>query len=173
MTTAKRTTRSDPTHQVRIRALDPGDREAMEEFLAGLSEPSRRLRFLGPLPRVPVVLVDRLVDVDGHDHAAWGAFAGDRLVGEARFVRLPHDPATAELAVSVADDHRRQGLGTRLVEQVTAVAMRSGVGALVSTVAPDNAPARALLAATGVRTRFEDGLLVAVRPLMSSAGVAA
>jgi ribosomal protein S18 acetylase RimI-like enzyme len=74
------------------------------------------------------------------------AFAGDRLLGAVTVQRESH-PVTrhvASLAIAVAAEARRRGVGTRLMEEAVAWARRNGVEKLVLTVYPDNEAAIAL-----------------------------
>jgi GNAT superfamily N-acetyltransferase len=88
-------------------------------------------------------------------------------VGEARFVVL-EDGARAEFAIAVAEDHRRQGLGRRLLAEMVQAAEGAGVLALEGEVLRTNRPMLEFLQASGFRIRSCQGdarLLLAERVL--------
>ena len=63
----------------------------------------------------------------------------DRVVALANYVRL-RDPLTAEVAFAVADDYQGRGIGTRLLEQLAALARgEQGIERFVGEVMADNA----------------------------------
>jgi len=84
---------------IALRPLRHGERKPVLDVFAGLSERSRRLRFLGSKPRLPERDVDWLVDVGCCGREAVVAIdeATGRTVGLARFVR-DADAPEAEIA---------------------------------------------------------------------------
>jgi GNAT superfamily N-acetyltransferase len=145
---------------VLLRPFHPGDEPAVHGLLESMSPHSRHMRFFSPTPIVRPHLARDLVQVDQSRHLAWGAFVGDRCVAEARAVVLTREPAVAEVAFAVADDHHRRGLAWRLLEVLGLVAAVRGVTELEASVLPDNRPSRLLLTSFGMRFRFEDGVSV-------------
>jgi len=81
--------------EVRLRPLCRGERDLVARFFEGLSEESRRRRFLQPLPRLPEAMLRHLTDVDGRRHVALVAEVGGEVAGIARFVALPDEPGAA------------------------------------------------------------------------------
>ena len=76
---------------------------------------------------------------------------GERIVGRLSLSRDPH-PASrhvADLGLMVAASHRRQGVGTALLEQAVAWARESGVRKLELHVFPWNEPALGLYESFG------------------------
>ena len=63
------------------------------------------------------------------------------LLAVGRWVRLPDDHATAEVAIIVADPVQRQGLGTELALALADAARERGVLRLTATMLADNLPA--------------------------------
>lgn len=139
--------------------LTPADHDAFGTFLEGLTPASRRLRFLQATPEVRPRLVHQLVDVDHVDHVAWAARLDDRIVGEARYVRLREDRSAAEIALAVAEDMRRAGLGRLLVESLGVVARADGIARFTSTVSDENRASTALLRDLGTAFHFDGGAL--------------
>jgi RimJ/RimL family protein N-acetyltransferase len=67
------------------------------------------------------------------------------LIAVARFVRLHDDPDAAEVAIVVADDWQRRGLGSALAAELAASARELGIRRFTATMASDNVPAHRLL----------------------------
>ena len=122
----------------------------MLEVFAGLSERSRRLRFLGAKPRLLESDVSYLVDVGCCGREAVVAVDQEtgRTVGIARFVR-DADAPEAEIAFEVVDEWQRRGLGKRLVTDVAALAREQGILRFRALVAHGNAPALRLVRSLG------------------------
>ena len=121
---------------LRLRFPSPADAEALLAFFSGLSQQSLYRRFHG-LPSVDERLVEPLLHADGRESAVLAGSIDDRIVAVANFVRL-RDPAAAEVAFAVADEYQRRGIGTRLLEQLAALAAAQGIERFVATVLPDN-----------------------------------
>lgn len=132
-----------------IRPIRPDNKCMLEMGLRHLSRESVQRRFLAPKTRFSRAELRYLTDVDGRDHAALVAeYPGHpvrRLIGVARYVRLHDDRDAAEVAIVVADDWQRRGLGSLLAEELAAVARRSGVRRFTATMASDNVPAHRLM----------------------------
>jgi RimJ/RimL family protein N-acetyltransferase len=141
--------------------LQPGDREAVREVFEGLSETSRRLRFHGPKPRLPETELETLADVGQGDREAVGAIdlRTGKVVGVARFARDRDDPRIAEVAFAVVDACHGNGVGSRLLRELTSLAKRDGVDRFVAHIAAGNDAALALLRRVGRITSasFADG----------------
>lgn len=111
------------------RPIEPGDREAFLATFERLSEESRYLRFLTPVPRLTESQIDYLIEVDHHDHEALIAFELESGVGVgiARFVRDSENPSVAEAAVAVADDWQGRGVGKTLCRLLADRAREEGI----------------------------------------------
>lgn len=151
--------------EVHLRPFGPGDQEAVRAFIEALSPRSRHLRFFVPTPVVRPHLVRRLVQVDQVRHLAWGAFAGNRCVAEARAVVSGAEPSVAEIAFAVADEVRRQGLARRMIGVLGLAAGARGVTEFEASVMSENRASRLLLIGIGMRFRFEDGASVGRGPV--------
>jgi elongation factor P--beta-lysine ligase len=101
--------------RVTLRPIAPGDKPLVAASFERLSEESRYRRFFTTENELSAAELAYFVDVDHHDHEA--IIAIDPLSGEAlgvaRYVRLKDDAEVAEVAVIVADDWQRRGLGAR------------------------------------------------------------
>jgi len=133
-----------------LRPLRCGEREPVLEVFAGLSERSRRLRFLGAKPRLPERDLELLVDVGrcGREAVAAVDAVTGRAVGLARFVR-DKDAPEAEIAFEVVDEWQGRGIGRRLVAELARLAREQGILRLRADVDRSNAPALTLVRSLG------------------------
>jgi len=115
--------------RVRIRQGHRSDRELLLRGFERLSPESRYRRFLVPMAELTDEMVGYLTEIDHHDHEAIIALDEDtgEGVGVARYVRTGDRPDVAELAVTVVDDWQGKGLGTLLVEVLSARARAEGI----------------------------------------------
>jgi acetyltransferase len=105
-------------------------------------------RFMGR-PPPPHVLIKLLKAADGSRDALLGAFGIDgRLVGVAQFDRQDDKPS-AELAIEVATDWQRCGLGKVMLRELAMMADAQGITALTAVYFADNASLIHLLHSTG------------------------
>ena len=121
---------------LRLRAPTRDDADALLEFFRGLSQQSLHSRYHGT-PAVDAHLVEPLLQADGQEAAVLIGFVEDRIVAVANFARL-RDPTGAEVAFAVADEYQHRGIGTRLLEQLAALAGAQGIERFLATVLPDN-----------------------------------
>jgi acetyl coenzyme A synthetase (ADP forming)-like protein len=125
---------------LRLRPPGRDDADALLKFFQSLSERSLYLRFHG-FTQVGPGLVEPLIEPEWEERGALlGSLSddgGERVVAVANYVRL-RDPALAEAAFTVADDHQRRGIGTRLLEQLAERAADVGIERFVAEVMPDN-----------------------------------
>ena len=132
-----------------IRPIRPDDKHLLAEGLRNMSELSVQRRFLSSKTRFTRSELRYLTELDGRDHVALVAESPTqpvrRLIGVARFVRLPDDPDTAEAAIVVADDWHGRGLGSKLAGALAARARGAGIRRFTATMASDNAPALRLM----------------------------
>lgn len=127
---------------VEVRAIRCDDAGLLREFDDGLSEHSRRLRYLGGTPPMSPERALELAAVDFHDRFAFVAVAAadgrTRMVADCRLARMPERPGCFEIAVAVADDFQNAGLGRVMLELTLAVAAAQGVAEVIAEVRYDN-----------------------------------
>jgi len=121
---------------LRLRAPLAEDADQMLEFLAGLSERSRYLRFHG-FPNLGPKLVAPFLDPDWDERGALIGCHEGRMIALANFVRL-RDRRAAEVAFTVADDFQGRGVATRLLERLAELAGEAGIANFVAEVLPEN-----------------------------------
>lgn len=150
--------------RVRLRLARPSDALRVRTFLEGLSEDTRRRRFLSPMPVVPDAIVRHFTFFDPRTRLVVAAMlptrGGETLVGLADVALL--ETGLAELAVVVDDPFQNRGVGSLLAEVSAALALRQGATHLKAELLEENAPMLALLGRLGrtVRT-LEAGTWVA------------
>ncbi len=120
---------------VRIRPARPEDAEPVEDYLLGLSEESRRLRFWGPSVDIRGVAA-KAVDTDYVDHLTLLAFSDRRVVAGAQYIRV--GGYRAEVSVSVADELQGKGLGSLLIAHLAQAADEAGIRFFFAEVLPEN-----------------------------------
>jgi len=132
-----------------VRPIAPDDRDELAAGFERLSPESRYRRFFGAMPRLSSRDLDRLTQVDHHDHEALVAVeeASGRGVAVARFVRT--QPDEAEPAVVVADDWQRRGLGGQLLCLLAERAREEGIARFRAHVLAQNSAAIAALRGLG------------------------
>jgi len=134
---------------VALRAAGSKDAAAVQRFVRGLSEQSRRYRFFAPVRELSLDQLERLTRSHPPDELALvgeiTAESGESLiVAMAQYV--VGEALDAEFAVVVDDAWQRQGLGMQLVGVLAQQAARAGLAALSGFVLPDNWPMLAFLA---------------------------
>ena len=147
---------------LRIRAIEPDDSERLNAFFDRLSPDSRRRRFLVTKARLEEDELTFLTEVDHVTHEALVAVDRDgRIVGVSRYVCPRGRPDVAELAVAVADELHRRGIGRTLARRIVQRARANGVARLTATSLRENVAALKLLIGLGFQIR-ELGYVVAL-----------
>jgi len=132
-----------------IRSIRADDKRMLEMGLRQLSDESVQRRFLTPKRSFSRAELRYLTEVNGRDHVALVVESptdpARRLIAVGRFVRLNDDPAAAEVAIVVADDWQRRGVGSQLAALLAARARFLGIRRFTATMAADNVPAHRLM----------------------------
>jgi GNAT superfamily N-acetyltransferase len=141
-----------------LATLEPGDGEAVNRLFDKLSPESIYRRFFSPV-QGPDRLRASLVRLDHHDCEAVAAVEGGEVVAVAQWSRQAGS-RDADLAIVVADDWQRQGLGTRLVAALAARAAVEGIARFSVDIQGDNFGALRLFKRTapGARMTFSGGI---------------
>ncbi|MEW2433273.1 GNAT family N-acetyltransferase [Streptomyces caniferus] len=142
---------------VRLRPACPKDRAQVLRLYDDMSADSLRSRFFVVSRRSGEQAADRLCALPEAGHRTLVAVHGDRLVGVAEY-EIGDDPASAEIALAVADDFHHRGVGTLLLEHLVHLARENGVSAFTADVLTDNHLIHKVFADLGLRvTRQYDG----------------
>ena len=135
--------------QILIRPIRADDKRFLEDGLRQLSPESVHRRFLSPKRSFSRAELRYLTEVDGRDHVALVAeYPGEpvrRLIAVGRFVRWHDDPEAAEVAIVVADDWQRRGVGSLFAKRLATRARLSGIRRFTATMASDNVAAHKLM----------------------------
>ena len=133
---------------VLIRPVQESDAPLLADGFGRLSERSRWMRFLTAKQALSTAELRYFTSGDHHDHEALGALdhSDGRGVAIARYVRDPAEPDVAEIALTVADDWQRRGLGTELLTRLADRACQEGIRTFTALVAADNSAMSGLLA---------------------------
>jgi acetyl coenzyme A synthetase (ADP forming)-like protein len=139
---------------IRVRPTHGEDRAPVREFLAGLSEESRWLRFFGAgvnLDDAAAVAVDdvrsfSLVAVTGAD---------GHVIAHGIYVPDGHD--AAEVAFAVADDWQAHGVGTLLLAHLADAAATAGIDTFTALVLPNNHRMISVFRASGYPVKVRSG----------------
>jgi RimJ/RimL family protein N-acetyltransferase len=161
---------SDGT-RLRLRPLTREDRDGLLSLFHRLSDESRWRRFMSPKPTLAPRELDYMTDIDHVAHEAFAAVdeRDGSLVGVARYVRHTGTETTAELAVEVADELQRRGIGTALCMRVIERAQENGFTVLTATALWSNQPARRLLRNLGFLARRSQGREIELGLVLSTA----
>jgi acetyl coenzyme A synthetase (ADP forming)-like protein len=150
---------------LRLRPPTRDDEEGLLEFFRGLSDQSLYRRFHGA-PTIGPALVGALIEPDWTERGSLVGVLEDRIVAHAEYVRL-RDPASAEVAFTVADDFQGRGIGTRLLERLAERAASVGIERFVAEVLPENRPMLGVFGAAGfeVTRALEGGVFEVTFPI--------
>lgn len=138
--------------------IEPSDGELLRNLFFRLSARSVYRRFFSPVTR-PEPFVAAFRNLDHHNREAVAAVVGGDIVGVAQYSRVGDTPR-ADMAVAVADDWQRQGIGTRLVAVLAERAAAQGIDAFEISVQADNVASMRLLnrVAPGTRLALSGGV---------------
>ncbi len=137
-----------------VRPIAPTDEDAYRAILETTTAEDRYCRFFHLVDHFDAEEVHRFVE-DRDDTIGVIAFEGTEPVGAAHAVLL--DEESAELAIVVAHDARRRGVGHALVAALVAEIRRRGTHELVAISLAQNTAFAKLAEATGLVLERSDG----------------
>jgi len=138
---------------VTIRSIESSDWEGLFDFYRSLSPDARHARFLGMAPGIDRQAAHHFAEAGEESGAGFVAVlreAGPRdgqIVGHLCLEPIPS--GGHELAVAVADDIRRRGIGRRLMTAGIRAARERGVSRLIASMFADNGPMLRLFLTAG------------------------
>ena len=149
--------------RVLIRPVRAEDKVRIQCGMKLLSTESRYFRFFNDASTLSPELLQYLTEVDQQNHVAWIAvnsgLPGQPGMGIARFIRLPDEPHTAELALTVVDKFQGLGLGAALLNILLVRAEQLGFHALRAVALPGNFRVIRWMRRLGASAALKDGLI--------------
>jgi len=142
-----------------LRPIRPEDAQALQEFIRGLSDRSRYMRFVSMMRELTPRMVARYTQIDYHRELALVATTSvpnpanrglptDAVIGLAHYLRHA-DGRGAEYALVIGDDWQRQGLGKKLMRKLIDAATEQGLEYIDGLVLSENKPMLALMTSLG------------------------
>ena len=137
--------------QVLLRMITPADRDKLLAGFERLSPRSRYRRFFSSKRGLTDAELSFFTETDGYDHFALGAAllevdgSEGPGAGIGRFIRVPGEPAVAEVAITVIDDFQGVGLGRILLERIIEAAAERDVTRLRFHLLAENEQIRELI----------------------------
>lgn len=123
--------------QTGLARLERSDGVELRRFFYRLSPETIYRRFHSPLARPEQAQPQRLLDIDHRDREAVVAVLDGEIIGVARYARGSGSDA-AEVAIVVADDWQRQGVGTRMLGALYELAEQAGIRQFTYSMQADN-----------------------------------
>lgn len=151
-----------------LRALQPDDADMLQDFVHGLSDQSRYMRFASSLRELSAPMLARFTLIDYDREMALVAVCRERtldrqgefvesekVVGVSRYVRNA-DLASCEFSLVVADDWAGQGVGSRLMLAIMESARDRGLSEIDGLVLAKNSGMLKLMHSLGFQVRRYD-----------------
>lgn len=147
---------------VTVRPMEANDMDCVQSYVRGLSQASRRNRFLGALNELSPAELTRLSDRDSVSSTLIAEFqiaGAPRMIGEARYAMTG---ASCEVALSVSDIWQRRGLGSALLEILESCACGLNADEIVADAFQSNEAVKRLTTKFGftIRPVVSDARLV-------------
>lgn len=157
-----------PGLSVLLRPIRPEDVRAYAEFIARTDAPDLRFRFLTQARRVSAQDLARYTQIDYDREMAFVALAHDtgapQILGEVRIISYP-EGESAEFALLVRSDLRRNGLGRALVQKAIGYCRARGQKTLIGQILAENEAMIGLARSSGMEVELAAGANLAVAHL--------
>ena len=143
-----------------VRPITPDDADGLREFHAGQSEESIYMRFFAPLRELSNRDVERFTVVDYDRRVALVVTLRGHIIGIGRYDKI--DRTTAEVAFNISDHYQGKGIGSVLLEHLSAIGHEAGLTRFIAEVLPRNRKMLNVFQEAGyhVEHRLEDGIVV-------------
>jgi GNAT superfamily N-acetyltransferase len=148
-----------------IRAVRLDDRDRMREASGRLSPEAIYLRLFSPKKELTEAGLKRLIEVDFEREVALvatiGAGTQETVIGGGRYVSANNDRRAAEVAFTVDGRYRGQGIASRLLQHLAAIARGRGITRFEAEVLAENRPMLSVFARSGLgmERRREGGVV--------------
>ncbi|GAB1577524.1 GNAT family N-acetyltransferase [Bordetella petrii] len=154
-----RTRQFEDGTQWTIRPIRPEDGQSLQDFIRGLSERSRYMRFVSMMRELTPRMVARYTQIDYHRELALVATTQvpnpenrghprEVIIGFAHYLRNA-DGRGAEYALVIGDDWQRRKLGGQLMEALIDAAREQGLEYIDGLVLANNRPMLTLMTRLG------------------------
>jgi GNAT superfamily N-acetyltransferase len=162
-----------PHVSLALRAAGSRDGDVLQSYFRALSPQSRYNRVLVAASELAPAELARALAANGRDRVTllltWMAESCETVVGETRMA-LSCEERTAEFSMSIADDWRRLGVGSALLEEIERRAAADGIEWLFGDVLRTNEAMIALARSRGFRLEMGlEGRLVRIQKRMDDA----
>lgn len=149
-----------------LRPIRPEDAELLQEFVRGLSEEARYMRFVSMLRELTPRMLARYTRIDYDRELALVAtvqvanpehrgLMREQIIGFAHYLRNA-DGRGAEYALVIADAWQRRGLGTQLMGSLIGAAEEQGLTYIEGVVLATNRPMLGLMMHLGFQNDTEE-----------------
>jgi len=125
-----------------VQLLTRDDKQSLADGFERLSDRTKYDRFFSHIKKLTEKQLEYFTNIDYTNHFAFGVH--DLLMGPqygiaiGRYIKMPNEPDTAELAITVTDEYHNQGLGKYLIKNLVQVARDNGFKKFVGFTMPDN-----------------------------------
>jgi acetyltransferase len=148
--------------EITLRLIRPDDESLMTKFHQTLSDHSVYMRYFCSLSLRSRVSHERLVKVCHVDRDREMAIVADhkdkatgehQILGVGRLIKL-REQHEAEVAILVADQHQKQGLGTELLRRAVQIARKEKLSKVSAKMLRDNFAVQSIFKKLGFRLRL-------------------
>jgi RimJ/RimL family protein N-acetyltransferase len=153
---------------LRVRAIRPDDKSALEDGLRRMSEESAYFRFFSPKQKTSAKELVYFTEVDFAQHVALVAVVEEApgvVVGVGRYIVCDEaEPKRgAEIAFAVDDAHQGLGIATILLRHLAKIARAAGIAEFRASVLSGNHKMLRVLSRSGLPEQHtaEDGVVEA------------
>ena len=157
---------------IEIRPARPDDFDAVRDMHAKMSSENLYLRFFGVSRSAAEGEARRVCREPAPDHGSLLALLEGQVVGCGSYEVAGDGSRSAEVAMAVADEMHRRGVGTLLLEHLVSLARGQGVHTFVAETLSENALMMQVFADAGLRARraLVDGVYEVSFPLPTGEG---
>jgi|GEM_PF-335598 len=134
--------RAKDGREIKVRFVEPRDREELQHYIRSLSAGSRYNRFLGAISELPKLELERFIHIGEADRftvvATIVVDGFETIVGEARYA-FHVDTSSVEFGLSIDDRWQGHGIGKALLKNLECRAASFGAGRIFGDTLRSNA----------------------------------
>lgn len=150
--------------EIILRPIRPEDERLESEFIRNLSDETKRFRFFRVIKELSHADLVRFCNIDyDREMAIIAEIREDgrrREIGAAKLILEPGGEK-GEIAVVVADEYQRKGLGTKLVDMLIEIAEEKGLESIYGIIMPKNESVINLFKKMGFTVKFQEDEVIA------------